>query len=103
MRTVAIPDKLGEALVVWTGFGETPTPSRDEQRVVRRFGAETAAELMPSLRRLEQEFYESDAYSWASDLAAAGTAAAARFHGLHPELSSAAVQALAWCYTFDWK
>lgn len=97
-----VPD-LSAAVVVWTGYGETAWPARDGERLARRFGTDHAADLLPLLRRLEQDFSDSDAHLDAPDLLAAAEAAAARFRSLHPEVSSAAVEALAWCYTFDCK
>ena len=62
-----------------------------------------AAELLPVLGGLEPDFYESDAYARAPDLVAVGNLASERFRALHLELSSRAAEALAWCYTYDWK
>jgi hypothetical protein len=94
------PKIVSDAIVVWTGRGERSWPSRDEQRVVDRFG-ELASDLIPVLHRLEGEFYESDAHLTAVDLVEMGKLAVARFRSLHPELTDEAVEALAWCYTFD--
>lgn len=66
-----------------------------------RFGDEVADVLVPKVLALADEFNESDARVSASTLAEMGEWAAARFRLLHPELSEAAVLALAWCYTFD--
>lgn len=75
---------------------------RDEQRLVQRFDA-LAADLIPILNRLENEFYESDARDTARDLSQMGQKAAADFRQRHPEIEERAVEALAWCYTFDYK
>ena len=97
------PLVVSNALVVWTGYGLTPWPSRDNDRVVAEFGVATATELLPALTALESEFYESDAAQTINGLVEIGNAASARFRSLHPELSEEAVNALAWCYTFDWR
>jgi len=94
---------VGEAVVVWTGYGSTSSPKREEYRLVERFGAEMAADLLPKLRALEDDFYASDARLTAPDLVNMGTVAATRFRELHPDIPEEAVQALTWCYTFDYK
>ena len=95
--------RVSEAIVVWSGHGVTRWPKPDETRLVERFGEDQALTLLPAVTRLYDEFYESDAHLTAPDLVAIGNLASARFRELHPELSDAAIEALAWCYTFDWK
>jgi hypothetical protein len=58
---------------------------------------------LPILRRLEDEFYASDARFTEADLADIGDRAAARFRELHPELTHDSIEALAWCYSYDFK
>lgn len=53
--------EISEAIIVWTGWGDSNRPARDELRLVERFGEDRARDLLPTLRRLEDEFYESDA------------------------------------------
>ena len=97
------PALLSEAIVIWTGWGSTIEPWRDEKRLVDRFGSEMAAELLPAIRRLDDEFYESDARDKVAGLKEMGDVAAQEFRQRHPEISDEAVEALAWCYTFDYK
>lgn len=96
------PAVTSEAIVVWTGRGRTAWPARDEALLVERFG-EDAANLLPVVKRLAHEFYESDAKHVAVDLKAMGGQAAEEFRSRHPEISQEAVEALAWCYTWDHK
>ncbi len=96
-------DDLSTALIAWTGWGLTPWPQRDEQRLVSQLGADAAAELLPQLHKLERDFYASNARNVAPDLATIGRLAAENFKRLHPAISDDAVEALAWCYTFDYK
>ena len=63
------PSLLSEALVTWIGRGRAPWPLRDEALLVERFGSELAAELLPRIRKLEEEFYETDARDRAWELA----------------------------------
>jgi hypothetical protein len=94
-------EAVSDALVVWTGWGRTSWPKRDERRLAEVFGEAMAVELLPLVRRLEEEFYESDTRFTAPDLRSMRNDAKARFRDLHPELSEGAIKALAWCYTFD--
>ena len=94
---------LTMAVVVWTGWGRTATPTRDESEVVRRFGSDLATDLMPLIAGLENDFYQSDARHVASDLEETGELAAARFRARHPEVRQDAVSALAWCYTYGYR
>ena len=94
---------VSEALVVWTGWGSAARPVRDEALLVDRFGSEEAADLFPTIRELEDEFYGSEARFTEPSLKAMGDAAALEFRAAHPELSEDAIQALAWCYTYDYK
>jgi hypothetical protein len=96
-------DLVSAAIVAWTGHGVSSHPSRDETRVVGALGEECALTVLPVVFELEREFYDSDARRTAADIAAMGDVAAAQFRGAHPELSDAAVEALAWCYTYDYK
>lgn len=100
---VSVEPILSEALVVWTGWGRTTRPVRDENLVVQEFGAEQAVVLLPRITQLEDEFYASDARFTAADLREMGEVAAAQFRSKHSEVSEEAVKALAWCYTFDYK
>lgn len=94
---------LSRAIVVWTGWGVASTPQRDESLLVDCFGGELAVELLPLVRELEDSFYLSDARFSATDLQEMSAIASAQFRARHPEIGDAAVQALAWCYTYDYK
>jgi hypothetical protein len=97
------PAELSAALICWTGWEDTPWPQRDERRLTRQFGSEATADLLPQLRKLEDDFYATDARFVAPDLETMGRIAADQFRRQHPEISDGAVQALAWCYTWDYK
>jgi hypothetical protein len=88
-------DTISDALVVWTGRHRTAWPHRDERRLIDTYGEAAAVELVPIIRELEREFYESDARMTAPDLASMGDRAKARFRELYPELSEDALEALA--------
>ena len=95
--------RAGEAIVVWTGFGRSSWPSRNDELIARHFGHETAAMLLPIIRRLEDDFYASDARHTASDLAEMARISSQQFKAKYPDVPDDAVRALAWCYTFDYK
>lgn len=103
VETTTDPGLISEAIVVWTGWGETAWPTRDEARLVERYGSDTAQKLVPMLNELHRQFFESDAALKVPDLSAARDVAAGRFARLHPDLTPEAVTALAWCYSWDWK
>lgn len=94
---------VAKAIIVWTGFGETSWPSRDDARVVAALGPEVASTVMPTVRSLEDDFYLSDAQHVATDLTDMAERASADFARIHPEVPDDAVRALAWCYTYDYK
>jgi hypothetical protein len=95
--------QLSTALIIWTGFGHTPWPQRDEDRLARHIGTDATIELLPQLRKLEDDFYATTAWQTAPDLQAMGHLASEDFRRNHPEISAEAVSALAWCYTWDHK
>ena len=78
------------------------SPVRDESLVEARFG-ELMPDLMALVRRLDDDFYNSDACQVATDLVDMGRLAVADFRIHHPEVSRAATDALAWCYTYDYR
>jgi hypothetical protein len=67
------------------------------------FGNSAALDLLPAVKALRDEFYASTARDRAPTLVEMGDQASAEFRQVHPEVSEDAVQALQWCYTFDYK
>ncbi len=94
---------LVEAVLVWTGYGSEVRPQRSAARLVERFGSAAASQLLPQIKSLEDEFYQSDARHVARTLPEMGKIAADEFRLKHPNIPLEIVDALAWCYTFDWK
>jgi|KBSSwiStaDraftv2_1062776.scaffolds.fasta_scaffold1770298_1 hypothetical protein len=95
-------DLVSEALVLWVG----PIPSAGydgEAALVKRFGAQEAAKLLPNVRALEKEFFSSDARHVAANLEEMGDRAIADFRRVHPEISDEALNALANHYAFAFK
>ena len=78
-------------------------PSRDDSRVVNRFGAEVAAKLFSAIKALENDFYSSDAQLVAANIQEMEELASEQFKQKHPAVPDEIVKAFAWCYTFDFK
>jgi hypothetical protein len=95
------PALVSKAIVVWVGWGKTPIPWTDDQRVVKQFGEELARLLLPEVNRLSRDFFSSDAHTRVRDLAEKGRVAAEQFRSRHPEISDEAVKALEWTYTYN--
>lgn len=101
--TLSNTDELSRAIIVWSGWDDTAWPVRDESRLLAEFGRERAEEMTLRIREIEDEFYASDAHLVATDLEDMANRAVADFRQRRTDLSDAAVEALAWCYTYDYK
>src|SRR5690242_7894175 len=101
--THAVEEDLTKAVVLWTGHGTRSWPHRDDAALVQEFGEARGLDLLVALRSLEADFYSSDAHLTEPDLRAMGDRAAEEFRSRHPDAPSAIVDALAWCYSFDYK
>src|SRR5262249_33656759 len=97
------PASLSRAIVAWTGWGDAPWPARGDDRLIAADGEEGGAHLLPYVLVPNAWSHESHARSTARTLSEMGATAADRFRQLHPELSEDAINALEWCYTFDYK
>ena len=96
-----IPDQLANAVALWTGWGYSVTPHRDDSVLVSRFGKQDATELIAKIKVLEADFYSSNANLTAETLAEMNAISIEQFKRKHPELPDEIAQALAWCYTYD--
>ncbi len=94
---------LSKAVVLWSGWRDAARPLRDRSRLVPAFGQDRADELMSQIREIADEFYASDARFVATDLGDMAHRAIKDFRQRRADLSEAALQALAWCYTWDYK
>ena len=95
--------QLIEAVCVWTGWGRSMMPSRDDARLVNYFGGDVAGKLLPLIKSLEEDFYSSDARLVAANLQEMENLASEQFKRKHPAVADEIVKAFAWCYTFDFK
>lgn len=95
--------QLAEAVRIWTGWGTNISPNRDDARVVQHYGEVTASRLLPIIKSLEDDFYASDARFTAADLAEMAVVASQQFAQQHPGIDQDILDALSWCYTFDFR
>jgi hypothetical protein len=92
--------RVSEAIEIWVG----PVPSYSYDReaaLVDRFGKAGAAELVPIIRALEDDFYATQASDVADSLRTMHQLASSDFKSKHPELSDRAVHALANRYVYE--
>ena len=94
--------EISNAVRAWIGWGGV-IPKRDEVQLTRHLGAERAKALLPVVKRLEQDFYASDARFVARDLEEMALLAKEHFALMHPNIPAEVGEAFAWCYTFDFK
>jgi hypothetical protein len=92
---------LSEAIVVWTHRGRSAWPRRDDSAIVERFGPDRAARLIPSVHRLADDLFSSDASKTVVSLVEMGDVAAAEFRERNPAVTTEADEALTWLYTFS--
>jgi hypothetical protein len=96
-------DDLTRAMVLWTGHGTRSWPHRDDAALVREFGEERGLDLLMAVRSLEADFCNSKAHVTEPDLQTVVERASAEFRSRNPDAPVAIVDALAWCYSFDYK
>ncbi len=94
---------LEKAVVLWTGRGTRSWPDRNDAALIREFGEARGLDLLVTLRSLEADFYSSDAHLTEPDLRAMTDRASEEFRSRHPDTPAALVDALSWCYSFDYK
>ncbi len=78
-------------------------PDLDLSRVVARWGGQMAQAMRPHLDLLLVEMHQLPVDWSRHDLRSGSEVATAMMRELHPELTEAALQALDWKYSFDWR
>ncbi|PZS31617.1 MAG: hypothetical protein DLM58_11355 [Pseudonocardiales bacterium] len=76
--------------------------ARSVERLSEHFDTLKASDLAVEAARLDEEFYEIEPANGES-LNEAADHAAAILATHHPGLTKDAVDALRWCYTYDWR
>lgn len=94
-------DQVSTAIIVWTGWGRSSWPTRENDAVTRKFGHAQGSEILDRVLELANDFDRSSARFEYEDLTSMGQHAAADFRARHPDIGEDAVRALAWCYTYD--
>jgi hypothetical protein len=97
------PAEMSEAVRCWTGWGDSAMPSRNDARLLERFGREKGAALLSEIKGLEDDFYLSDAHLVAADMQDMARRCADDFRRKRPGIAEEIVNAFVWCYTFDYK
>ena len=95
--------ELIDAVRIWSSWGESSWPNRDDSRLRSRVEITKAERLLPIIKKLESDFYLSDAHLKASSLAEMGELAKAQFQRLNPDVPEEILEVFVWCYTFDWR
>jgi hypothetical protein len=101
-HAVVDEDNLTRAMLLWTGRGTRSWRQRDDAALVREFGEARGLDLLLAIRSLEADFYRSEAHLTEPDLQSMTARASAEFQSRHPDAPAALVDALAWCYSFDY-
>jgi len=97
------PTDLIDAVRLWTGWGDSAMPIRDDARVLKRFGPNKGVVLLSKIKVLEDAFYLSEAHIVAADIQDMARRCAADFRNQQPGIAEEIVGAFVWCYTFDYK
>jgi hypothetical protein len=91
---------INRALLVWLGWHSTGAPRTDDVAVTALLGADLGARVVPILRGLKADFWETDAADTVWELAAAADKAAGDFTAKYPDVCAEAVERMAnlWAY-----
>jgi hypothetical protein len=92
--------ELKEAVLIWSGYGDSNFPRRDSMMVQRRFGYD-ANKWISTINFLVDDFYETEAERTAEDISEMWSISVADFKSKFPDAPDEITKALAWCYTFD--
>jgi len=95
--------QLIDAVCMWTGWGQSKMPIREDAKLVEYLGKEEADKLLPVIRALEEDFYSSNARFVATDLREMEKLSSENFKQKYPNIADEIVKAFAWCYSFDFK
>ena len=97
------PNKLIEAVVLWTGWNKESMPIRDDSLIIEKFGKENPENLLSIIKALEDDFYKSDARFTAENLQEMAKLSSEHFRKKYPDIADKIINAFSWCYTFDYK
>jgi hypothetical protein len=94
---------VSEAIVLFLGFGRAPSPSRDRDRLFEEFGGVEGTRLDRVVNSLLKEVGAIEVDWSVHSLETAGHFAREEMRRRHPGLSEAALRAIEWKFTYDWR
>jgi hypothetical protein len=95
--------ELSRAVVIYLGFDTESFPHRDRARLDAEFGERKAEALEAAVTALTQEVAEIEVDWSRHSLESAGEMVMERLRNRYSGLSDAAVRALEWKFSFDWR
>jgi len=96
----AMSDPINEALVLYTGFGNSPFPRAKTPHLVQRFGEAEGAELKQRILDLLEELQQPVEGVEKRSKKSLTERAIEQLQPKHPELDDSGLKALAWTYSF---
>ena len=99
LRTI-MTDPINEALILYTGFGNSPFPRARTPSLVARFGEAGGAELKQRIVGLLEELQQPVEGLERRSKKSVTERAIEQLSPRHPELDESGLKALAWTYAF---
>ena len=96
----AMSDPINEALVLYTGFGNSPFPRAKTPHLVQRFGEAEGAELKQRILDLLEELQQPVEGVEKRSKKSLTERAIEQLPPNHPELADSGLKALAWTSSF---
>lgn len=93
-------DPINEALIIYTGFGNSPFPRAKTPSLVARFGDTAGAELKQRIVGLLEELQQPVEGLDKRSKKSMTERAIEQLSPRHPELDETGLKALAWTYSF---
>lgn len=96
-------DDLSQALTLYLGWETASTPVQDVEAIHEKFGDPRASQLETEVRSLIAEMGRIPV-DWPTEtLDSAGRIVRSEMQLRHPKLSSSALDALTWKFTWNWR
>lgn len=99
-REQVMSDPINEALILYTGFGNSPFPRAKTPQLVARFGEAEGAELKQRILSLLEELQQPLEGPERRSRKSITERAIEQLQPRHPELDDEGLRALAWTYSF---
>ena len=93
-------DPINEALIIYTGFGNSPFPRAKTPSLVARFGESQGVELKQRIVGLLEELQQPVEGLEKRSKKSMTERAIEQLSPKHPELDESGLKALAWTYSF---